>query len=200
MTAIDQRRAEPRAQIFLLPGTLHCSAEHAIIATILGSCVAVCLWDCARGNGGMNHFLLPRASGRDADERYGDIAIERLIETMSRLGSRRTDLQAKVLGGANVLPFGASAVTVGGQNVAMAMDALRCHRVPVVAHRVGGERGIKIWLDTRSGEVAVRPLSRRAHVGADEKLKRFCSSGRITRDEATSVEFGMTREAISPAR
>jgi chemotaxis receptor (MCP) glutamine deamidase CheD len=58
MSAIEPRNAGPPAQVFLLPGTLHCSAEHAIIATILGSCVAVCLWDCVRGNGGMNHFLL----------------------------------------------------------------------------------------------------------------------------------------------
>jgi chemotaxis protein CheD len=159
MSPIEPQAGEAAEQVFLLPGTLYCAAAPTVVATILGSCVAVCLWDSARRMGGMNHFVLPRATARDADERYGDFAIERLIERMTMLGSRVDNLRAKVFGGANVLPVGASALTVGRQNVDMAGELLGRHRIPVVARRVGGSSGLRIWLDTRSGGVAVRTIA-----------------------------------------
>jgi chemotaxis protein CheD len=160
MSPTERHDGEPAQQVFLLPGTLHCAAEPTVVATILGSCVAVCLWDSARRIGGMNHFLLPRSIGNEADERYGDFAIERLVAGMRILGSRIDDLRAKLFGGANVLPFGPASVTVGAQNVEAASQLMRRHRIPVVARRVGGRSGLRIWQDTRSGAVAVRMISR----------------------------------------
>jgi chemotaxis protein CheD len=160
MSPMERHEGEPPQQVFLLPGTLHCAAEPTVVATILGSCVAVCLWDSERRIGGMNHFLLPRPIGTGADGRYADFAIEHLIEGMRTLGSRIDALRAKLFGGANVLPFGPSVVTVGAQNVAAASQLMRRHRIPVVARRVGGRSGLRIWQDTRSGEVAVRMISR----------------------------------------
>ena len=171
MSITQQHDAEAPAQVFLLPGSLHCAVEPTVVATILGSCVSVCLWDANRRIGGMNHFVLPRATGPDADERHGDVSIARLIERMKRLGSRIEHLRAKVFGGANVLPFGSSAMTVGAQNVETASELLEHHRIPVVARRVGGRRGQKIWLDTQSGEVTLRRL---AHC-SECALARNCS-------------------------
>ena len=48
----------------LLPGTFHVATADEVISTLLGSCVAACIYDPLRGIGGMNHFLLPDA-GRD---------------------------------------------------------------------------------------------------------------------------------------
>jgi chemotaxis protein CheD len=146
------------AAIFLTPGDLYSGAEPAVVSTILGSCVAVCLWDHRSGRGGMNHFLLPRCGASSPTPRYGDVAINHLVEEMERLGSRPANLCAKVFGGAMVLPFGLPAETVGAQNVNAALDLLRSHRIPVLTRRTGGQRGLLIRFHTRLGWVMVREL------------------------------------------
>jgi chemotaxis protein CheD len=144
--------------IFLPPGAICCPAEPAVVSTILGSCVAVCLWDRRRRLGGMNHFLLPRSGPATPSPRYGDIALARLLSAMERLGCRSADLRAKVFGGAAVLPFGMQADTVGSQNVSVALEMLRVHGIPVLARRTGGQRGLFLRFHTAAGRVMVREI------------------------------------------
>jgi chemotaxis protein CheD len=150
--------ADGLRQIFLQPGGLYCSAESAVIRTVLGSCVAVCLVDRFGRGAGMNHYVLPSNPGGQPSLRYGDVAIEQLILKLSRLGCNTADLRAKVFGGAAVLPFGAPEDTVGNKNVAIALEWLRLRSIPVVARRTGGENGLLVRLYTASGRVMVRPI------------------------------------------
>ncbi len=145
--------------VFLSPGAIHVAHEPTVISTVLGSCVAVCLWDRRRAAGGMNHFLLPRCLGGSPSPRYGDIAIDALVDGMAALGCRIPDLRAKVFGGAAVLPFGAHADTVGAQNVGVALAMLRQRGIPVIARRTGGLRGLLIRFHTVPGGVMVRELA-----------------------------------------
>jgi chemotaxis protein CheD len=145
--------------IFLLPGTICCPAEASVVTTILGSCVAVCLWDKHRCVGGMNHFLLPRCRDGAPSARYGDIAFAHLLAAMERLGCKPANLRAKVFGGAAVLPFGLHSETVGAHNVSVALDALRLHGIPILARRTGGQRGLFLRFHTELGRVMVRELS-----------------------------------------
>jgi chemotaxis protein CheD len=144
--------------VFLSPGGICCPAEPAVVSTILGSCVAVCLWDRHMRVGGMNHFLLPRCGTATPSPRYGDIAFTRLLAAMERLGCQPASLRAKVFGGAAVLPFGAEADTVGAQNVNIALEVLRLHGIPVLARRTGGRRGLFLRFHTSLGRVMVREL------------------------------------------
>ena len=74
------------------------------LTTILGSCVAACIYDPARGVGGLNHFLLPGADPRDRQNiKYGAYAMEQLINAVVRRGAQRGGLQAKLFGGASVV-------------------------------------------------------------------------------------------------
>jgi chemotaxis protein CheD len=146
-------------QIFLQPGDLYCSAEPAVIRTVLGSCVAVCLVDRHGRGAGMNHYVLPSSPGGQSSLRYGDVAIEQLVVKLSRLGCDLADLRAKVFGGAAVLPFGVVEDTVGTKNVAIAIEWLRQRSIPVVARRTGGENGLLIRLYTATGRVMVRPIA-----------------------------------------
>lgn len=157
--------AAPVAQVFLTPGTLYCSARPAVITTVLGSCVAVCLVDRRHRAAGMNHFVLPNNPAGEDSLRYGDVALDRLLDRMSRLGCELADLRAKVFGGAAVLPFGDTGETVGTRNVQIAIDWLRRSGIPVVARRTGGKNGLLIRFDAESGRVLVRRIS--AAVGAD---------------------------------
>jgi len=144
---------------FLPPGGICCRVEATVVSTILGSCVAVCLWDKQQGVGGMNHFLLPRCGGSPATTRYGDVAMARLLAAMERLGCQTQNVRAKVFGGAAVLPYGAHAATVGTQNVAVALEVLQSRGIPVIARRTGGQCGLFLRFHTAIGRVMVRELT-----------------------------------------
>lgn len=146
-------------QAFLTPGTLWCGAGPAVVSTVLGSCVAVCLIDRYNRAAGMNHFVLPYNPAGADSLRYGDAALERLRERMGRLGCDTGDLCAKVFGGAAVLAFGEAGDTVGTKNVQMAIEWLRGHSITVAARRTGGTSGLLIRLHTGSGQVLVRKIN-----------------------------------------
>ena len=87
----------------VLPGEYFVSDENLVIMTVLGSCIAACLWDSRSRVGGMNHFMLPDGDMADASGRYGSYAMEVLINEMLKLGARRETMQAKIFGGAQVM-------------------------------------------------------------------------------------------------
>jgi chemotaxis protein CheD len=147
----------PEPRVSLMQGDIEYSAEPKVLVTVLGSCVAVCLWDKARGVGGMNHFVLPIDRTGERSTRYGDVAIDDLIAGLLRLGCQIGDLQAKVFGGAAVLPFGGGQ-TVGSNNVQLALDRLRRDRIRITAQRTGGTAGQQVRFHTRTGEAFVRYL------------------------------------------
>jgi chemotaxis protein CheD len=145
----------PPVQISLMQGDIQFSSDPKILMTVLGSCVAVCLWDKLRGTGGMNHFVLPSDRYGERSTRYGDVAIDELLAGLLRLGCRMDDLQAKVFGGAAVLPF-AGGQTVGSNNVQLALQRLRRDHIRITAQRTGGILGQQIRFHTRTGDVFVR--------------------------------------------
>lgn len=134
------------------PNIYIAQGEHAIghrpehlISTILGSCVAVCLWDSRSGLGGMNHILLPDGARSDIVTRsVGAGAMETLINDLLKAGARKADLEAKVFGGASVV---AGLSDIGARNGAFALDYLATERIPVVSQSLGGTqaRRIKFW-------------------------------------------------------
>jgi chemotaxis protein CheD len=150
---------DPLPTIFLKPASLCCAVTPTVITTLLGSCVAVCLWDGAHRIGGMNHFLLPSSAVGDIDPRYGDSAIDQLIAKMLTLGCGRQSIEAKIFGGAEVLAFGEPENNVGNKNVKMALARLDHHAIAVSARRTGGESGLLVRFSTETGHVLVRAIS-----------------------------------------
>ena len=155
MISTDQKQALD--SIFLYPAALEVSKNAAVIHTILGSCVAVCLYDARSQQGGINHFMLPFWNGVGlATPKYGNIAIEKLLEDMRKIGSRKENLVAKVFGGGEVLQVSNHAFNIGKKNVNIAFEMLAELRIPVVAQSVGGKLGRKIIFNTHTGEVVQR--------------------------------------------
>lgn len=141
----------------LMPGDLFCERTPQCLGTVLGSCVAVCLWDSELRFGGMNHFILPnRPSNAEISPRFGDVAIPQLVEAMLALGSKLCNLQAKIFGGAYVLRAGDPAFSAGRRNVEIAVAELRRWKIPIVASRLSGTRGLVIRQCTDCGDVWVR--------------------------------------------
>jgi chemotaxis protein CheD len=151
----------------ILPGEYHVTRDDLVIVTVLGSCVAACLRDPDSGIGGMNHFLLPDTSGgngggggRDAEgesARYGSYAMEVLINQLVKLGARRTRLEAKVFGGANVIP-GMHQLNIGQRNADFVLDFLKTERIPVIASDLEDTCPRKVAYFPRTGIVRMKRL------------------------------------------
>ncbi len=155
----DELTGSSLPHIFLYPGTMYCAPEPSVVTTVLGSCVAVCLSDRAQRISGVNHFMLPRAGKSRPSPRHGDSAIAMLFEEMLRLGCRVQDIEAKVFGGAAVLPVNRPEDAVGAKNVIVALKCLRALDLPIVARRTGGRSGMVIRLFTATGDVLVRRVA-----------------------------------------
>jgi chemotaxis protein CheD len=147
---------EPINKHFLFPGTIFAEPLEYQISTVLGSCVAVCMWDHVARRGGMNHMMLPLWNGEGlATPKYGNIAMDKLFTKVLAMGCRRECLVAKVFGGANVSGTGLELFMIGDRNITLAMQMLEEFRVPVVASDVGGRVGRKIIMNSETGVVLV---------------------------------------------
>lgn len=141
---------------FLQPGQWTVCTNPTSIKTIVGSCVAVCLWDPIKRIGGLNHFLLPRPGPRDGpDPRFGSVATPLLIERMSRSGARLRNLRAVVIGGGHPVDTLKSA-TIGDDNTEIALACLRAAGIRVARQETGGAHGRKLLFETGTGELLIR--------------------------------------------
>jgi chemotaxis protein CheD len=121
------------------------------VTTILGSCVAVCLWDAGAKIGGINHYLLPSFAGDGvASPRFGDISIRELLSTLIAMGCDRRRFQAKLFGGACVSGSIPSAKKSSRQRRTYAprVSYSPPKLFPVVGEDVGGDRGRKLIFAT----------------------------------------------------
>ncbi len=148
------------ASFYLHPGKLFVAIQPTVVTTILGSCVAVCLWDADLRIGGINHYLLPTGLKTTASPlRYGNVAIEELLSRTIRSGARLGMLRAKIFGGACVLDAMRGRDThLGTKNIEMARKALAEAGIPVIASDVGGNRGRKLIFQPHDGTALVKLL------------------------------------------
>lgn len=157
-TAITTFGKDGRIRRHLHAGQCYVSAEPAALTTVLGSCVAVCLWEAELGIGGINHFVLPHWAGNGrVSARFGSVAISLLIEELCALGCRPESLQAKIFGGSGVMSAG-NLTRLGQRNIRIARQVLAEESIPVVAEDVGGTRGRKLIFHTQDGTAWVKRL------------------------------------------
>ena len=147
---------EPINKTFLFPGTIFAEPLEYQISTVLGSCVAVCLWDHVARKGGMNHIMLPLWNGEGlATPKYGNIAMEKLLAKVLSIGCRQEQLVAKVFGGANVSGTGLEVFMIGDRNITLVFQMLEEFGIAVVSKDVGGRVGRKIIMNSATGVVLV---------------------------------------------
>ncbi|XAH23018.1 chemoreceptor glutamine deamidase CheD [Xylophilus sp. GW821-FHT01B05] len=142
----------------VLPGEYFVSNQELVIMTVLGSCIAACLWDSRTGLGGMNHFMLPESDADDASARYGSYAMELLINEMLKAGARRESLQAKIFGGAQVMA-GFTTMNVGERNTEFVKDYLRTERIPILSADVLDIHPRKVCFFPVTGKAMVKRLA-----------------------------------------
>lgn len=144
-------------KVFLYPANIHVAIQPVCIATLLGTCVAVCLWDPRTKIGGMNHYLLPLWNGEGlASPKYGNIAIEKLVEQLEYRGSEKRNMVAKIFGGRANSDSGSVAYNIGLRNAQIAKQLLAELQIPILAENVGGDHGMNIRFDTSNGVVMLK--------------------------------------------
>ncbi|REL29771.1 chemoreceptor glutamine deamidase CheD [Thalassotalea euphylliae] len=161
----DKQRNTVVAKI--LPGEFYMTSDEVLISTTLGSCISACIWDEQAQVGGMNHFMLP-ATDKNADEvdwgqrglasdatRYGNFAMEHLINMLLKQGGLRRNLKAKVFGGGKVLK---KMSDIGERNTAFVFDYLKTERIEVINHDVGSIYPRKVMFDPLTGRAFVKRL------------------------------------------
>jgi chemotaxis protein CheD len=159
-STVYYERQFDRNAVKLLPGEYFVSDDDIVLSTVLGSCVAACMWDHIAKVGGMNHFMLPGATDRARTEpdpiglagRYGVFAMEQLINELIKRGARKVNLEAKLFGGGAVLK-NFTAINVGERNAEFVLDFLRTEGIRVVSHDL---------MDVFPRRVAFFPVSGRA--------------------------------------
>jgi len=134
----------------VLPGEYYVASEDLLIMTVLGSCIAACIWDSRASAGGMNHFMLPDGESTDGMGRYGSYAMELLINQMLKLGARRETMQAKVFGGAQVM---------AGFNTQFVLDYLATEHIAVVSQDVLDIHPRKVCYFPVTGKALVKRLA-----------------------------------------
>lgn len=143
---------------YVHPGQIAVSEGPGALATILGSCVAVCLYDPKLRLGGLNHYLLPnQGASPDVAGRYGPVAIAQLVNEMCVQGAAMQRLVAHIVGGAAVLAaFTGERQHLGLRNAQLARDMMASYGIPVLSSDVGGNRGRKLLFAPRDGTLAVK--------------------------------------------
>jgi chemotaxis protein CheD len=171
-------------------GGLHASSESVIIETILGSCVAVCLYDPVKQIGGMNHILLPGKPDMkqfDSAARYGVNAMEQLINRIMGVGGIRFHLIAKVFGGAHLFPSISIENGIGKKNVEFVMEFLQMEKIRIVSFDIGGHDSRKILFHTDTGDVFVKRISSSFYVKIAETEKKMMNKVRKQAEKPTKI-------------
>jgi chemotaxis protein CheD len=164
--------------IKLLPGEYYVTNRNMVLVTVLGSCVAACIRDRVTGIGGMNHFMLPDSRNEGdspvaAPARYGAYAMEMMINQLLKSGAKRSNLEAKLFGGGNVLR-GFTVTNVGERNVDFALEYLTNENIQVVAKSLLDIYPRKVYFFPASGKVMLKKLR---HANNDTIIEREADYG-----------------------
>jgi chemotaxis protein CheD len=149
----------------ITPGEYYVSKSGELVTTVLGSCVSACIRDPRTGIGGMNHFMLPRVSSCETSSwntkllstaaRYGNVAMERLINTILVNGGTRNELECKVFGGARVLNLDSD---VGNKNIEFVTEYLKVEGLEIQSYDMGGPYPRKVIYYPKTGMVRLKKL------------------------------------------
>jgi chemotaxis protein CheD len=159
----DRVHEVPAAKI--LPGEYYVTNRDEIITTVLGSCVSACIRDRYFGIGGMNHFMLPlseEGKGWGGHEdflstaaRYGNFAMEHLINSILSNGGHKKNLEIKIFGGGKII---SSMGDVGVGNIRFVMDYIQTEGYQLAAKDVGDIYPRKVVYFPKTGKVRIKKL------------------------------------------
>lgn len=173
----DKRQNVYAAKI--LPGQFYVSKQGEMIVTVLGSCVSACIRDKKLGIGGMNHFMLPMQNESAPQDikmgmaaRYGNWAMEYLINEILKNGGLKKNLEVKIFGGGKVLQ-NMKAIDIGARNIEFVLQYLKNEQLTISAKDVGDIYPRKVLYFPDTGSVKVRKLRSLANNTVVARERRY---------------------------
>lgn len=159
--------------INIIQGEFRISSSPSVkMTTVLGSCIAACIYDSESKIGGMNHFLLPEpAPGQRSNVKFGAYLMELLLNEMLKSGAKRSHLRAKLYGGSKM---NATMGNVGDRNIEFVNGYLESEGIPIVATDLGGTQARRIGFHPSSGSVDLKV----ANVTVNEERVNLASAQR----------------------
>ena len=148
----------------ILPGEYYVTNNNELVTTVLGSCVSACIRDRVFGIGGMNHFMLPLSEGKgwggasdftSTATRFGNYAMEHMINDILKHGGHKKQLEAKIFGGGRMMD---AQTDIGRTNIDFVCGYLKTEGIPVLAQDVGDIYPRKVIYFPESGKVRVKKL------------------------------------------
>ncbi|MEJ2214164.1 MAG: chemoreceptor glutamine deamidase CheD [Gammaproteobacteria bacterium] len=148
----------------ILPGEYYVTNYNELVTTVLGSCVSACIRDKVFGIGGMNHFMLPLSEGKgwggasdftSTATRFGNYAMEHMINDILKHGGHKKQLEAKIFGGGRMMD---AQTDIGRTNIDFVCSYLKTEGIPVLAQDVGDIYPRKVIYFPKSGKVRVKKL------------------------------------------
>lgn len=160
----------------ILPGEYYVTVHKEMVTTVLGSCVSACLRDKRLGVGGMNHFMLPLSADGSgwsgvsnllsSATRYGNYAMEHMINEILKHGGQKRNLEAKIFGGGRIMK---NLSDVGARNIEFVRDYLATEGIPIVGEDVGDIYPRKLAYFPYSGRALVKRIR---HLHNDTLVRR----------------------------
>ncbi|MEA2017744.1 MAG: chemotaxis protein CheD [Campylobacterota bacterium] len=124
-------------------------SENIAFKTLLGSCVAIMFYDKNKKIKGMNHFLLPATENANEDMKYGLYSVEAMLNEMYKLGCSKSDMAAKISGGADIMNIGSTSKSIGHRNVEFAHTFCRSEGFRIISDHTRGNDGRVILMGDR---------------------------------------------------
>ena len=151
------KRPDDVQSVVIQAGEFHFGGGRTRISTLLGSCVSITLWHPRRRIGGMCHYMLTRRhrpDGAALDGRFAGEAFELFLRHVERHGTRPTEYQAKLFGGANMFANAAAGrLDIGARNIEYGQRLLALHNISLISRHVGGSGRRKLHFDLWDGNV-----------------------------------------------
>lgn len=141
-------------------------APNKIRTSGLGSCVGVVIYDNFKKVAGLAHVMLPDSNLTKQTQfneyKYADTAIDSLVEQLIKLGARKSQLKAKIAGGAQMFQFqsGSDIMRIGPRNVDAVKDRLKKHHIPIISSDTGGNQGRTIEFDPLTSKLKIRTVNK----------------------------------------
>ena len=160
----DASDPEPPELIYLHPGQMCCCEKPSRVETVLGSCVAVIMWNPQLQVGCICHAVLPWSERQKTDPlKYVDSSIHSMLRALEKHASPRSDIQVKLFGGASMRQLAPGRTSVGRQNIDAALAVLREEGLTPRSSDIGGTEGRKLRFYSATGEVFVKRIRMEAN-------------------------------------
>ena len=136
-----------------------------VLVTIgLGSCVGIALYDKVNKVGALIHIMLPKSTevkAKDNKAKFADTSIPVALNEMEKMGAKKSNITAKIAGGARMFSFVTTDVmNVGDRNVVATKDVLKEHGIKLLKHDTGGNKGRTVEFETATGKVRIKSMGK----------------------------------------